>query len=276
VALKRLITNADDFGFTRDVNAGIVHAHREGVLTATTLMANGDAFDDAVRLAFEAPGLDIGCHLVLVQGTSLLTGRPLPETPLQLLRNLAAGQLDIYAELRAQIEKIRDAGISLTHLDSHKHTHIVPSVFRAVIKLAQDLEIPYVRLPLDHTTRMAGAACRFADRYYRRFAMRANIQMTDHFRGFRLTGFLTEATFATALRNLQPGTTEFMCHPGMLGEELKRARTRLKEARVRELEALTSPRIRELMAAESIHLANFGNPRNPGMTQERISHQTSS
>ncbi|HJY04908.1 MAG TPA: ChbG/HpnK family deacetylase, partial [Bryobacteraceae bacterium] len=73
-----MIVNADDFGFTTDVNAGIVEAHRAGVLTATTLMANGGAFDDAVRLAREAPSLDVGCHLVLMQGPSLGTGQPLP------------------------------------------------------------------------------------------------------------------------------------------------------------------------------------------------------
>jgi predicted glycoside hydrolase/deacetylase ChbG (UPF0249 family) len=255
--LKRLIINADDFGFTRSVNAGIVHAHREGVLTATTLMANGDAFEDAVRLAFETPALDIGCHLVLVQGVSLLTGRPLPDTPVRLLRTLAAGQLDVYAELRAQIEKIRDTGIRLSHLDSHKHTHIVPSVFRTVVKLAREFDIPYLRLPLDHTAPFAAAVCRLADRYYRNLARHSRVQMTDHFLGFRLTGFLTEETFAVALRRLRRGTTEFMCHPGFLGADLKTARTRLKEARLRELEALTSPRIREVMAAESIRLATF-------------------
>lgn len=255
--MKRLIINADDFGFTRDVNAGIVHAHREGVLTSTTLMANGDAFDDAVRLAYETPGLDVGCHLVLVQGTSLLNGKPLPKTPGRLLRTLAGAGLNVYAELRAQIEKIRDTGISITHLDSHKHTHIVPSIFRTVIKLAREFDIPYVRLPLDHTTRFAGAACQFADRYYRGFAHGSNVQMTDHFLGFRLTGYLTEESFAAALHDVREGTTEFMCHPGFLNNELKAAATRLKEHRLRELEALTSPRIREIMVAESIHLATF-------------------
>jgi predicted glycoside hydrolase/deacetylase ChbG (UPF0249 family) len=265
--LKQLIINADDFGFTRDVNAGIVHAHREGVLTSATLMANGDAFDDAVRLAYETPGLDIGCHLVLVQGVSLATGRPLPETPLQLLRLLAARQLDVHSELRAQIQKIRDAGISITHLDSHKHTHIVPSIFRTVIRLAQEFDIPYVRLPLDHTTRLVGAVCRWADRYYRRFAKGSRVRMSDHFLGFRLTGCLSEETFAAALRRLKPGTTEFMCHPGYLDDDLKRARTRLKEHRVQEFEALTSPRIRELMAAESIHLATFCRTRSPAVRE---------
>jgi predicted glycoside hydrolase/deacetylase ChbG (UPF0249 family) len=87
--------------------------------------------------------------------------------------------------------------------------------------------------------------------------------MTDHFLGFRLTGSLTEKTFAAALQKVENGTTEFMCHPGFLESDLKAARTRLKESRVRELEALTSPEIRKLMAAESIQLAAFYNTHTP-------------
>ncbi len=83
------------------------------------------------------------------------------------------------------------------------------------------------------------------------------MRMTDHFLGFRLTGSLTEHSFAAALRSLPEGTTEFMCHPGFLGPELQQASTRLKESRVRELEALTSPRIREIMASEGVRLATF-------------------
>jgi predicted glycoside hydrolase/deacetylase ChbG (UPF0249 family) len=248
--LRRLIINADDFGFTPDVNAGIVHAHRSGVLTATTLMANGDAFDDAVRLAKETPTLDIGAHLVLVQGRSLLDGRLLPETPTRLLGVLARRGLEVYAELKAQIEKIQAAGLRLSHLDSHKHTHLVPGVFREVVKLAGEFGIPWVRLPLDPTFR-------FAHRYYRRLAQGQNVRMTDHFLGFKLTGSLTEETFARSLHKIEDGTTEFMCHPGYLGPELKQARTRLKESRLRELEALTSTRIRELISAKGIELNHF-------------------
>ena len=82
---KQLVVNADDFGFTPDVNQGIVEAHRGGILTATTLMANGAAFEDAVRLGRETPTLDIGCHLVLVSGRSLVSGKPLPSSVAQLL-----------------------------------------------------------------------------------------------------------------------------------------------------------------------------------------------
>lgn len=255
--MKRLIINADDLGFTPDVNAGIVHAHREGVLTAATLMANGEAFDDAVRLARQVPRLDIGCHLVLVRERSLVTGQPLPARIDELFFAVSRARIDVHAELRAQIEKVFASGLRPTHLDSHKHTHVWPSIFRAVAQLAKEFNIPHVRLPLDTTVPLVRFPCRLARRYYDRVAREHNVRMTDHFRGFRLTGSLTEHAFGAALRSLPQGTTEFMCHPGFLGPELKRAHTRLKEARVRELEALTSPRIRDLIANERIELGSF-------------------
>src|SRR4051794_31965959 len=144
-------------------------------------MANGEAFEDAVRLARETPTLDIGCHLVLVQGTSVLTGQPLPETPGGVVAALVRRHIDVYAELRAQIEKIIAAGISPSHLDSHKHTHIVPSVFNVVVRLAQDFRIPFVRLPLDRTAPYGKFPCAFADPLYRRMAQRHGVRMTDHF-----------------------------------------------------------------------------------------------
>ncbi|MGH9619030.1 MAG: carbohydrate deacetylase [Bryobacteraceae bacterium] len=242
--MKRLLINADDFGFTSDVNAGIVHAHREGILPSATLMATGDAFEDAVHLARANPSLDIGCHLVLVQGRSLITGRPFPDGPQGLIPLLLKRRLDVEAELRAQLEKMIAAGIRPTHLDAHKHTHLLPGVFRAVVRLAREFRVPFVRVP-------------FARRYYRRIALRQGVYTTDHFFGFGLTGSLTEQTLATLLRRLPSGVTELMCHPGYLGPELKQAQTRLKESRLRELEALTSPRIRALIADLGIELASF-------------------
>src|ERR1700678_2779352 len=95
---KQLIVNADDFGFTPDVNQGIVEAHQRGILTATTLMADGEAFDDAVRLARETPALDIGCHLVLIGGRSLISGRAYPLTVPRLVAALARRELNPYQE----------------------------------------------------------------------------------------------------------------------------------------------------------------------------------
>ncbi len=255
--MKRLIINADDFGFTPDVNAGIIHAHREGVLTSTTLMANGDAFDDAVRLARETPTLDLGCHLVLVQGCSLNTGRLLPETMRQLLIALSRRRIDVYKEMRAQMERILSSGLRLTHLDSHKHTHVIPSVFRAVLRIAREFSVPYVRLPFDAAVPFARLPSRLARNRYRQWSRGYNVSITDHFMGFRLTGSLTEKTLEDAIRSLPDGMTEFMCHPGFVGPELMRARTRLKESRMRELEALTSPRIHELISEAKIQLIPF-------------------
>ena len=255
--MKRLIVNADDFGFTRDVNAGIVQAHTNGILTSTTLMANGEAFADAVRLAGENPTLDIGCHLVLVQGRSVIDGSPLAQTSREVLIRLAQRRLNAYSELRAQIQKILDAGIRPTHLDSHKHTHIVPAIFAVVVRLAHEFSIPFVRLPLDRTTPYAGWVCGQVDPLYRKAARRRKVRMTDHFLGYRLTGTLDETSLLHAVQHLEEGTTEFMCHPGLLGPELQSAPTRLKESRLRELEALTSPRVRRVMDAAGVRLATF-------------------
>lgn len=202
--------------------------------------------------------LDIGCHLVLVQGRSVVTGELLPRGLRQLLAALARGGIDSYSEMRTQIEKVLAAGLKPTHLDTHKHTHLVPRIFRQVARLASEFEIPYVRLPLDTTVRFAS----LGDRFYRGIASRAGVRLTDHFLGFRLTGALTEVSFAKAIRNLPDGFTEFMCHPGVFGPELAKAETRLKESRVRELEALTSPRIRQIMDESKVRLRPFGNREN--------------
>jgi predicted glycoside hydrolase/deacetylase ChbG (UPF0249 family) len=235
---RLLIVNADDFGFTRDVNRGIVHAHRHGIVTATTLMANGDAFDDAVRLARETPALDVGCHLVLVQGRSVLDpSRCFPTTVARLVAAVLARRLKIYEELAAQLRRIVDAGIQPTHLDSHKHTHVLGPVLDAVVRLSEDFRIPWVR----RVRRLARSGCR----------------TTDHFTGFRMTGKLDTPRLVRAIAELGEGTTEFMCHPGYCAEELKAAPTRLKESRQIELEALTAGETRAALQASGVELTNY-------------------
>jgi chitin disaccharide deacetylase len=250
---RYLIVNADDFGFTRDVNQGIVDAHLTGVLTATTLMANGDAFEDAVRLATQTPTLDVGCHLVLVQGDSVLTRKPLPAGPKELIAALLAARLDPYLEFKAQVEKLLHAGVRPSHLDTHKHTHVLPAVLSAVMRVAADFNIPFIRLPFDS----GWALVRPLERWYRRKLLRRNLGSTDHFVGFRLTDHLSEETLAQTVRTLPSGWTELMCHPGYLGDELQGARTRLKQERERELNALTSVRIRQLVTECNVCLRNY-------------------
>ena len=266
---KQLVVNADDFGFTRDVNAGIVEAHRNGILTSTTLMANGDAFEDAVRLARENPTLDIGCHLVMVQGNSIVTGGPLPETLAKLLPALASGKLRPYQELSGQVRRILDAGIRPTHLDTHKHTHLAPPVLDAVVRIGEEFKIPWVRRPFDFPMSARSAAVPRSKRItsramglmrgrFHRIISSHGCKTTDYFAGFQITGRFRTAELVKLLEALPEGSTEFMCHPGRCGAELRGAKTRLKESRERELEALLAAETRATIERNGIELTGFG------------------
>jgi len=262
------VVNADDFGFTPDVNDGIVEAHRDGILTATTLMANGAAFDHAVRLARETPALDVGCHLVLVGGPSLVTGVGLPATIGQLLRALARRQIWVYEELRAQVHRIVGAGIQPTHLDTHKHTHLAPPVLDAVVRLAEEFGIPWVRRPFDfplhalggtvpQLQRLTSSALGTMRRRFHRVLEQHHCRATDHFAGFQITGRFRTAELLALLRILPEGSTELMCHPGRCGDALRNARTRLKESREAELLALTAVEVREAVKRAGIELVSY-------------------
>ena len=262
--MLRLIVNADDFGFTRDVNAGIVEAHRHGILTATTLMANGEAFDQAVALSREVPTLDIGVHLVMVQGRSVLDpSREMPATVPDLIRALLRGGIPVYEEARAQVQRIVDAGIRPSHIDTHKHTHLLPPVLDAVSRVAREFGIEWVRRPFDFGTDSGAKVLKRAVA----LGMRAmapkfvrtldGLKTTDHFTGFQVTGRLDSRSLAATLERLPEGLTEFMCHPGRLGPELRAARTKLKESREVELSALTAPETRRVLERRGIRLVNY-------------------
>ena len=228
--MRLLIPNADDFGFTRDVNEGIIEAHRNGILTATTIMATGSAFHHAVELARENPELDVGVHLVLVGSAGF------PPNLLQL--PLSLGRMRIYDELVLQVRKVVDAGLQPTHLDTHKHTHLLPPVFNAVLRIADEFHIPWVR------RRFGPVRWLPAGRY----------RSTDHFAGFLMTGRYGAAELAQLIRNLPEGSTEFMCHPGFCTDELRATGTRLKDSRRRELDALTSPEVRTALEESNVQL----------------------
>ena len=232
---KQLIVNADDFGFTRGVNQGIVEAHSGGIVTATTLMAHGNAFDHAVELARATPTLDVGVHLVL------WPDGPLPQRlPAFLGRALRLSAAEMEDEFARQVEKVLRSGLRPSHLDTHKHTHLLPHVMRAVVAVAKRFGIAWVRPPL-----FAGAV--------RRHGLRA----ADRFLGFRLTGRMTRQSLALELERLRPGLSELMCHPGRYDQELEDSPTRLKRERQAELEALTAPEIRSLLRERGIELMSF-------------------
>lgn len=258
--MRQLVVNADDFGFTRDVNQGIIEAHRNGILTATTLMSSGRAFDDAVRLAKENSTLDIGVHLVLVGEP------PFPATVAQLTRAVMLKKIRIYEELSAQVRKVLDAGLMPSHLDTHKHTHLLPPVLDAVARISEEFKIPWVRRPFDFPITPRGVSWKkravsralgaVRGRFERVLATHG-CRSTDHFAGFQITGKFDASDLAALIRSLPEGSTEFMCHPGICASELRAARTRLKESRERELRALTAPQVRDALRESGVELATF-------------------
>ena len=266
---KYLAVNADDFGFTRDVNAGIVEARVKGILTSTTLLANGAAFDDAVRLARAHPELDAGGHFVLVGGASVLRPeRALPRTVGRLAAAVALGRIDVYAELRAQMEKIVAAGIRPTHVDTHKHTHLLGPVLEAVARVAEEYGVRWVRRPFDlpltgapervpWTTRAVSRAFPVVRGRFHRTLARRGCVTTDWFAGFQITGRFGAPSVVHLLDHLPAGTTEFMVHPGFCTAELAAARTRLQQSRERELRALVDPAVWAAVRRNGIQLVGY-------------------
>jgi predicted glycoside hydrolase/deacetylase ChbG (UPF0249 family) len=231
------------------VNAGIVEACERGILRSTTLMANGAAFDDAVRLARATPALDVGCHLVLVGGPSLARpGAALPASVAELLWALASRGIAVYQELSAQVRRILDAGLQPTHLDTHKHTHLLPPVLEAVARIAEEFRIPWVRRPFQIP---------LLRRRFRAVLERHGCRTTDRFTGFRLTGRLRARELAALIRDLPGGSTELMCHPGHCTAELLATRSRLTQSRQVELEALTAPQVREAIQQAGVRLVSY-------------------
>lgn len=266
--MKRLVVNADDFGYTRDVNLGIIDAHEKGILTAATLMANGVAFEHAVALAKERERLDIGCHLVLVGGRSLIGDQAsLPRSVPELLSSLAFRRINPYAELKAQVERIIAAGLRPTHLDTHKHTHLAFPILDAVARLSEEYKIRWVRRPFDfplsggHPVPWSKRAVSkslqvLRNRFHARLSQHG-CRTTDYFAGFQLTGFLRTEELVSLLRALPQGVTEFMCHPGYCTDELRASPTRLKESREAELSALIAPEVRQVLNESSIELVRY-------------------
>jgi len=235
LSLRRLIVNADDFGFTRGVNEGIVRAHREGIVTATTLMADGAAFEHAVELARATPSLDVGVHLVLGEG-----GRLPRRLPAFVVRAVAWSAGRVEREFVRQVEKVKAAGISPSHLDTHKHVHLLPWVMSAAARVAARFGIGWVRRPV-----------------HPRQVRSRGLRTPDHFAGLRLTGRMDRRSLLDALARLRPGLTELMCHPGLCDDELRAAPTRLKQERQVEMEALISPEVRALLRRNGVVLTSY-------------------
>jgi hopanoid biosynthesis associated protein HpnK len=287
--MRRLIINADDFGFTAGVNRAIVEAHCRGVLTSTTLMANGPAFPDAVRLAGTVPQLSVGCHVVLIGGRPLLDSKAVSSL---LDRNAGNGRFrdgiggfalralagsfdprEIEAEATAQIRKLQAAGIAVSHLDTHKHTHLFPSVLRPLLRAGAACGVRAVRNPFGPRRPLRSGQLLARPGLWTRYAeMRVLRGLAGRFRaavkeegfatpdgtlGVEVTGVLDETLFRAIATTIPEGTWEFVCHPGYNDADLQAAKTRLRESRETELRALTLPDARTTLSEAGIALISY-------------------
>jgi chitin disaccharide deacetylase len=278
---KQLILNADDFGLTRGVNEGILRAHREGILTSATLMANAGAFDHAVEFALATPSLGVGCHLVLIGGLSVAAPKDIPSLvdaqgrlPSSLpafVARVSTGTIrraDIERELRAQIAKIRAAGIVPTHFDTHKHTHAHPRVLEALGRVAQEAGIHRIRKPIERLRHswsgraptaqvVAASATRTVTLKFRALARKYGLHSPQNFLGLASTGGLGPGVLRRLIDSLPEGQTEIMLHPGICDADLAATGSRLQQQRELEMNALLDPQVKQSIVANGIQLITF-------------------
>lgn len=283
--MRRLIVNADDFGYTSGVNRAIVEAHSGGVVTSSTLMANGAAFAEAAQLAKTVPKLSVGCHLVLTDGEPVLGARQLPSLTtgahfrdgmMAFAARAIAGGMDageIAAEAAAQIRKIQSAGITVSHIDTHKHTHLFPQILRPLLRAAADCGVRAVRNPFgprlpmrsSHLLTRPSLWTRYVEvrvlggfaGKFREAVDREGFTTPDGTLGIVVTGALDETLFYAIARSIPEGTWEFVCHPGYNDADLQAGQTRLRESRETELRVLTLPAAREVLTQQGIELISY-------------------
>ncbi len=248
-------------------------------------MANGAAFDEAVSLAKSTPTLSIGCHVVLIDGEPVLERARVPSlTESRRFRNglggfaarALAGRMaanEIEAEVAAQIRKIQAAGISVSHVDSHKHTHLFPQILRPLLHSARECGVRAVRNPFGPRLPLRSSQLlsrpnlwtRYAElsvlqRFARKFQQavdREGFAAPDGTLGIEVTGTLDESLFEAIAASIPEGTWEFVCHPGYNDSHLQATKTRLRESREIELHVLTLPSAKQILAQRGVELISY-------------------
>ncbi len=274
--MKRLIVSADDFGLTASVNEGIVKACREGIVTSVNLMPTGEAFAGAVKLAKEAGIQEAGAHLALTE-TSPLTGRD--KIPTLTTRDggfyknyrsfflrFFTGRIDldqVYVELKSQMDALEKTGITITNLSSHEHIHLVPDILDIFIKLAKEYDVPAIRYPhKDSSPRSSlkniykSMILFFLGGHVGKALSASSIVSPEHFRGLFNSGKLDEETLIKIARQIEDGTTELVCHPGLMGPEITQKYT-FHAACETELAGLTSPRVKKALDECGVKLIRY-------------------
>ena len=276
-AHRLLVVNADDLGLAPGVNRGIIEAHDAGTLSSASMMVNVPAFQEAVSLArARRPRLGVGLHLNLVAGrpltdaVSLTNARTGNFHPLaELARRAITGRVradDVRRECDAQLRALVTAGISPTHLDSHRHAHALPGILPAVAASAYEAGLHWVRRPLDHPLLRepaASAKMLLLHAAWRRALIDVDqahlplLARAPHFRGIALQGgHDIQGRLLALLDHLPAGATELMLHPGYDDATLA-AQDPYRDEREREVAALCSPAVRARLARGDIRLVNF-------------------
>ena len=279
---RQIIITADDFGLSKGVNKAVEKAWQKGILTCASLMAGGTAFDDAVAIARRNPGLQVGLHLTLVQGRSVLPPSQIPglvnEAGCFSDNPVAAGMRfffdkslykPILREIEAQIQRVVEAGIPLSHVDGHLNIHLHPTVFAFLTDLMPRYGITSIRLSrerLAHNLRfdrqrrfgktverlvfgaLAGHARPYLDRL--------DIRYAGEVKGVLNSGRMTEEYLLKIIDGLQDGLTELYFHPGILPDaEITR---RMPDYRhEQELAAIVSPVVRQRLEELQITVQNY-------------------
>lgn len=264
---RRLIVNADDFGLSSSVNAAVIRAHREGILTSTSLMVNEAGFDEAVKLAKENPSLGIGLHLTLLQGHSTLPPEKIPglvdargefsESPVGVgLNYFFKGHLreQLRIEIHAQFEKFHSTGLPLDHVNGHLHLHLHPAIFKILMEDSEKLGIRRMRLTRDCLARSRkmsrgrlvykishAAIFEWLSRRAREPLRQKNIRHAQITFGLLQNHRVDEEYLLKLLPELPPGDSELYSHPSL--DKFKH-----------EFDALVSPRVRELTKKLGIEL----------------------
>lgn len=274
---KYLVVTADDFGLRSHINNGVIKAVCRGIVRNVSLMANGAAFNEAVKLLKIAPDISVGVHLSLVGGNPVLPQSEVASIVQKdgsFFHDFSAfakyylqgkfNATEIFNELESQIIRIEEAGIFITHIDSHQHIHCLPGLFDQIQLLAYKHNIRYIRIPEEpfmfrslfrHPRRVLKQQILACLARNNRRKLSNLLFSVDHFRGFLYGGGLTKSRLIEILFNLRNGVTELMCHPGYQFDGAFPVFENYSWET--ELKALTDPEIMEFINKEEIVLSDF-------------------